>query len=202
MLRRCQRSALGRSGFTLIEVLIVLALTALILLLLGEGLRLGLRGTAAFDRGVQAQRDFIPVEQALRRMLERADPGIYPNPPLVVGSAHDFVFSTDLPDPATGSMQRADVRLEATNGHFLMLWTPHGHGVPFGSPATPEREILLDDVARLDIAYAARTAPATWLSAWNFKVLPGLIRLTLFDAQGHEAWPPIVVRIVTEPAEE
>jgi prepilin-type N-terminal cleavage/methylation domain-containing protein len=197
-----QPSRTGRAGFTLIEVLIVLALTALILVMLGQGIRLGLRGTAAFDRGVQTQRDMVPVEQALRGMLERADPGVYPNPPLVAGTAHTFVFTTDLPDPATGATQRADVRLEAAGGQLLLWWTPHSHGLPFGPPPAPEREVLLDGVSRLDIAYAARTAPSAWLTAWTYKVLPGMVRLTIVGATGQEAWPPVVVRLVREPAEE
>src|SRR3954464_13471812 len=56
---RSQSSRAVRGGFTLIEVLIVLAITALILVMLGQGIRLGLRGTTAFDRGVQTQRDMV-----------------------------------------------------------------------------------------------------------------------------------------------
>lgn len=189
-------------GFTLIEVMIVVTITGLILVMLNQGLRLGVNGTAAFDRNVQTQHDLIPVEQALRRMLEHADPGIYPNPPLIAGTAHSMIFTTDLPDPATGATQRADVRLGLAGNQFSLWWTPHGRGVAFGPNAPPEHRVLLSKIGRLDIAYAARTASSKWLQSWTAKVLPGLVRMSLFDMGGHPVWPPIIVRMVTEPAEE
>jgi prepilin-type N-terminal cleavage/methylation domain-containing protein len=190
------------AGFTLIEVLIVLSLAGLILTILAQGLRLGMQGTRTYHRAVQTQSDMEPVEHVLRRMIERMDPGIYPNPPLVRGSAGKVVFTTSLPDRGDGNTITADVRLEVDDGHLVLWWTPHTGGVPFGAPPAAQREILLDGVARLEIAYTAKQAPETWLSGWSEPALPNLVRFRIVPSPGSESWPPIVSRTLREQAEE
>jgi hypothetical protein len=96
----------------------------------------------------------------------------------------------------------ADVRLEAANGRLLLLWTPHTRGVPFGAPPPPQRKVLLEGVGRLQISYAAKETPGTWVSSWRQPVLPSLVRLRLISANGVEAWPPIIARPPREQAEQ
>ena len=192
----------GQRGFTLIEVLMVLAITALILTLLGQGMRLGMRGTDSFRRGVQTQQDMIPVEQALRRLFEHADPGVYPNPPLFVATPSSVTFTTALPDPATGSVRNADIRLEVSGKRLVLWWTPHARGIPFGAQPRPDQTVLLESVLRMDIAYAGKAAPAGWRSVWTDAHLPLLVRVTLTPAPGGPSWPPMVMRLPREPAEE
>ncbi len=190
------------AGFTLIEILIVLAVAGIILVILGQGLRLGIRGTDSFRHAIRAQSDMVPVERALRAMIERMDPGLYPEPPDVHGTAHALAFTTELPDAATGGTLTADVRLEAAGGRLVLWWTPHAMGVPFGPPPPPQHEVLLDRVERLDIGYAAKGAGASWRSSWAEQTLPGLIRLVVVPAASGESWPPIIARPPREQAEE
>jgi prepilin-type N-terminal cleavage/methylation domain-containing protein len=193
----------GRSaGFTLIEVLTVLAIAGLILAILAQGLRLGMQGTRTYQRAVQTQSDMQPVEHVLRRMIERMDPGVYPEAPLVRGTARQLVFTTDLPGRGDGSAITADARLEVDGGHLVLWWTPHTGGVPFGAPPALRREILLENVARLEIAYTARVSPETWVSSWTRPALPNLVRLRIVSPPGSETWPSIVARTLREQAEE
>ncbi len=189
-------------GFTLIEVLIVLAILGLVLVTLGQGLRVGIRGTDMFDRMVRTQSGMEPVERALRRMIERMDPGQYPEPPVVRGSSSAIAFTTELPDPDTGGTMIADVRLEASGGRLLLWWTPHARGVAFGAPPPAHRKVLLDHVAGLEISYAARDSGTAWLSSWTQPALPGLVRLRVVPLAGGSVWPAIVVRPPREQAEQ
>jgi general secretion pathway protein J len=189
-------------GFTLVEVLIVVAVLGLVLVMLGEAVRIGLRGTVTFAREVQPQAEMEPVEHALRHMLERMDPGLYPDPPVVRGSSAAIAFTTELPDPDTGVTLTADVRLEATGGRLILWWTPHTRGVPFVAPPPPHSKVLLEHVAGLNISYAARGTGAAWVSGWTLQAMPGLVRLVVVPAAGEPAWPPIVVHPPREQAEE
>jgi prepilin-type N-terminal cleavage/methylation domain-containing protein len=190
------------SGFTLMEVLVVLAATGMVLVMLGQGVRIGLRGEDTFHRAVRAQSDMEPVERALRHMIERMDPGMYPDPPVVRGSANALAFTTELPDPDTGGTLTADVRLQAIDEHLILWWTPHARGIPFAAPPPPERKVLLTRVARLDISYAPKGSATAWVSNWSQPALPGLVRLRVVPMAGEPAWPPIIVRPPREQAEE
>lgn len=174
----------------------------LILVMIAQGLRVGLRGADSFYRTVQTQSDIEPVERALRRMIERMDPGRYPEPPLVRGSARALVFTTEIPDPATGGNQTADVRLEADDGNLILWWTPHTRGIPFNGPPAPHREMLLEGVATLEISYAARGAGTAWLSSWDQPALPALVRLRVVPATKARGWPLIIADTEREQAEE
>lgn len=190
------------AGFTLIEILVVLAIMGLILIMITQGVHVGVRGADSFYRAVQMQSDMEPVEHALRQMIERMNPGMYPEPPLVRGSASAIFFTTELPNPTTGGTLTADVRLQADDGNLVLWWTPHTRGIPFNAPPPPHREVLLPGVARLDISYAAKGAGATWLSRWSQPALPGLVRLVVIPQAGGRAWPPIITSTQREQAEQ
>ena len=174
----------------------------MVLVILGQGIRIGTRGSDAFHRGVRTQSDMEPVERALRHMIERMDPGIYPEPPVVRGSANAIAFTTELPDPATGGTLTADVRLEAIDGRLILWWTPHTRGIPFVAPPPPHRMVLLERIAGLDISYAPKGTGTAWIPSWTQPALPGVVRLRVVPMQGEQAWPPIIVHPPREQAEE
>ena len=184
------------AGFTLLEVLTALAVLGLILMLLNQAMRTGWRALDIWHNGTQAQADFEPVEQALRHLIERMDPGLFPEPPLVRGTATSFVFTTELPDSGTGGRIAADTRLGWEDGSLVLWWTPHGRGVPFLSPSPPQRLVLLEQVSGLELAYRARGPGRAWQNRWAEETLPGLVRLQI------PARPPIVARPGRERAEE
>jgi hypothetical protein len=52
------------AGFALLELLVVIVVTGMILVLLGQGLRLGLLCTDSYVRAVQSQTGMEPVDRA------------------------------------------------------------------------------------------------------------------------------------------
>jgi hypothetical protein len=102
----------------------------------------------------------------------------------------------------TAGTLTADVRLEVDDGRLVLLWTRHTRGVPFAAPPPPDRAVLLENVVRLEISYAARWTGAAWLSNWTQPAMPGLVRLRLVLPEGQPDWPPIIARPQREQAEE
>jgi prepilin-type N-terminal cleavage/methylation domain-containing protein len=190
------------AGFTLLEILIGLAVAGLVLSMLGQAMQVVGQASRLWHGAVEPRESFEAVELAVRHMIERMDPGVWPEPAQIRGSASAVAFTTELPDPSTGGLMAADVRLEAEGGTLFLLWTPRGHGVPFGPPPTPIRVPLLDHVARLDLAYAPRGAGTAWRDRWTEEGLPGLLRLRIVPAAGGTAWPPIVAHTLREQPEQ
>ena len=190
------------AGFTLIEILAVLAVASLVITILGQALMVGGRASSVWHRAVDPPEDIAAAELTLRHMVERMDPGVWPEPPQIRGSATTIAFSTELPDPSTGGVIAADVRLEASRDALVLLWTPRGHGVPFGPPPPPHLVSLLGHVARLELAYAPRGAGPVWRDRWTEEALPGLVRIRLIPSKAGAAWPPIIARTTREQAEQ
>lgn len=190
------------NGFTLIEVLVVLVLSGLILLLLGQGTQIVTRGMVTYHRTIQPQSDMEPVERALRQLIRHMDPGRYPEPTVIRGTAHTLAFVTELPDPDTAGTMIADVRLEVNDGRLVLTWQRQAIGVRLDGVAPVRQEVLMENVSGMDIAYAPRWTNARWLSAWNTGVMPGLIKLSVKSGNRRSSWPAIVERPWREQAEE
>ena len=190
------------SGFTLLEALVAIVVLGTILVLLSQGFRLGLRGMAHYDRAVWAQSEGEPIARVLRQLIERMNPGTYPDPPQVRGNDRALAFTSEIPDPLTGSMIPADMRLALDGDALVLWWTPHAAGVPLGPPPAPQRTVLLARVERFRITYSSKTSPGTWISAWSEPALPAAVSVVVQPAEAGRAWPPIIVQPRREQAEE
>jgi general secretion pathway protein J len=181
-------------GFTLIEVLVALAVLGLLMLALGQGLRFALSGWTVQNRVVDVHTDLDAVDRTLRQLIEQIDPGSAAAPAEIVGTASRLVFTSELPLAAASLPTReADMLLTVDAGHRLVLrWTPHLHAIRLGPPPQPHQEVLLDGVDRIEIDYW-KPGGGGWLAAWKGPLLPGLIRIRLvFTKRDRPPWPEIV----------
>ncbi len=188
-------------GFTLLEVLVALAVLALLSGLLAAGVRLVLRVRGTEARVLHRHDDLDATDRALRALVGGMEPGAVGAPPLIAGSADRLAFSAVLPQGA-GIPGVADLLLALAPDHRLVLrYTPHRH-VRLLGPSPPVREAtLLDGVARLDLAYWPRTPPWGWLGTWDGPLLPALVRIRIvFAPDDPRHWPAIVAAPMRAPA--
>lgn len=178
-------------GFTLLEILVAVAVMALLLVLLNQGVAFGLRASAMQVRAeTDGTADLPTVDTVLRSLIAEADPGIFPEPASLKGTATTLSLLTAMTG-ADGTRERIDAVLFASGGQLRLRWTPHRHIARF-DPAPPAQETtLLDGVSALRIDYVA-SGHAAWQSGWNGEALPALVRLRITFATAARHWPPIV----------
>jgi general secretion pathway protein J len=175
------------NGFTLLEVLVALAVFGLLMAGLTQGMRFGFAAWRTQSRALIVRGDLDALDRTLRSLIARASPGsLSGQPPLFRATPRALTFTTDLPEGAaagTGYLatRHADVTLTVDRAHrFLMLWQPHYRN-RLGQLPPPRQVVLLPDVERLELAYWRNEAgqPPGWRSTWTEETLPKLIKLRI-----------------------
>jgi general secretion pathway protein J len=186
------------SGFTLLEILVVLVVLSLLVVTLTRGTQFGFQAWRMQVRTLAGNGDSDPIERTLRTLIERMDPGgVTGLPPRFEGTEHSVTFTTILPLTAGGDVTReADVTVALDDAHRLqLLWLPHFPNW-FGPALTPRRSVLLDGVERLDFAYWRANQSGTdgsWTTAWNERDLPGLLRIRIvFPPHSLRHYPDLI----------
>src|SRR6266446_5415666 len=164
----CADRSLQGSGFTLLEVVVALAIAGLALVGLfraGSGGLLAVDTAARAEEAVQRAQSHLAAvgRDAAARTLRRLLSGIAPAPsagfasvaasnPELKGSTESLAFVGDLPT-GLGITQRADITLELRQGRLVLRWTPHRHELS-NAPAPPPIETeLIRGVDRIDLSY-------------------------------------------------
>ncbi len=174
-----------QSGFTLLEVLVALAVFGLLIAGLVQGLRLGVNAWQAQARTLAARGDMDAADRTLRTLIERMDPGgVSGRPATFKGTARSLVFTTTLPQAADMMVTRAAVvTLAVDEGNRLeLLWLPN-YRYRIGPTPPPGRVTLLHDVDHVEMAYW-HDPQAGWQSEWGGVVLPKLIRIRVVFTRG------------------
>lgn len=184
-------------GFTLLELLVAVAVLGIVIVLMNQGVAFGLRTTSMQDRVNGRQGDLDAVDRALRQLIGRADPGIFPEPATLRGSADAVAMVTELPAPPGQPRPRVMATVRAEGGKLLLRWTPQHHVERFGPPPRPQEMVLLSGVRALQLAYFARGGSA-WAPSWTGDALPALVRVKIVFASPSRHWPPIVTAPMRE----
>ena len=201
-------------GFTLVEMLMALALIGLLSVMLFEGVRFGGRVVAAadasFDRAAQLSVAFGFLQNAIgNAQLAKAAFATPEEEAKFDGSADELAFVTLSPaQVALGGFQRLRVNLEAgSSGRRLVVsWrTLHRADGDAGlDDLAPS--ILFDKVAAVEFAYfgvSEGAATPEWTSVWNSATrLPLLVRLRLTFVDGWHAPDLVAAPAVATVGEE
>ena len=181
------------SGFTLLEILVALAVFGFLLVGLSQTVRFGLTAWRQDARMSDGKTDLEAVDRSLRSIVENLAPADDAARPSIDGSADTLTGLTRLRLPGSNL---APVRVEAGLGvagtRLVLRWRPYRHSEPF-QPLPPAAETeLLNGVASLRIAYWQRTG--VWGVGWHEPDLPLLIRFrVIFAGEDAPRWPDIIV---------
>lgn len=181
------------SGFTLLEILVALAVFGFLLVGLSQTVRFGLTAWRQGARMSDGKTDLEAVDRSLRSIVENLAPAEDPARPSLDGSAGTLTGVSRLRVPGSGLVpQPIEAGLAVTGGRLVLRWRPYHHGAPLGPQPPPAEADLIGGVARLGIEYWQQSG--AWVPRWHEPELPLLIRFRVTFAGDHQPrWPDIVV---------
>ncbi len=187
-----------QEGFTLLEILVALAVLGFLLLGLGQGVRFGLTSWTFQARTIVARDELGATERLLRGLIERMEPAVADDRATFRGLPGAMQFRTRLPlaaDILGLRLTDASIGVDADHRLVLRLLRNSAVAASAGQPVQAT-ETLLSGVDSLELSYwrpPQRNAAGEWLRNWSAADLPGLIRLRIrFPAGDGRHWPDIV----------
>lgn len=189
-------------GFTLLELLVGMAVFALMAGIVLGGIRLGVKSWNAAAERSAAIDEMRVVNALLRRQLSSALPLATSRAGgwnlVFEGDEVSVSFVSELPGYVSGGGIHF-VTLELARGadgdDLVLRWRPL-HALDTDGP--PDEAVLARNVGELRFQYfGARTRNALpeWLETWrNLRTMPRLIRVSI-EQDGSGAWPELVVAL-------
>ncbi len=183
-------------GFTLLEVLIALALFSLMLALVFGALQMASRTWEAGEVRAEAIAGRMVLEHFLRATLGQARvwSGTGQAAPFgLEGSAAELSFNAYLPHtPGMAGLQRLTLYLAPGRERLeLRVRIAAADGtMPAGEEETRD-QVLLEDVLAVRFAYWQEGSPGGWVDRWEGTVLPKAVWVEV--VREGESWPPSIV---------
>jgi general secretion pathway protein J len=181
------------SGFTLLEILVALAVFGFLLVGLSQTVRFGLTAWRQEARLSDGKTDLEAIDRSLRSIVENLAPGDDSEQPPIDGTADSLTGVTRLRVPGSGlTPVRVEAGLAVSGRRLVLRWRPYHHGTALAPPPKAAETELIGGIAQLRVEYWK--SPGVWVSGWHEPDLPLLIRfrVTRSDAQAPR-WPDIVV---------
>lgn len=185
----------GQAGYSLIELLIVLALLGLISLASAGSLRFGARVWERTEREIAATETARGGHALLGTLLSH----LYPraaaegSETAFDGSAERTTFLTDASSAfGAGGIARVTLSVKKERGAVALVL---GFEAEEGASSAQE-EVLFNGAERIAFAYAEiKDGTVVWADSWTGKTsFPALIRVRTTFPKGARAWPDLIVR--------
>jgi general secretion pathway protein J len=177
----------AEGGFTVLELLIVIAVFSLIVVMLSTGQQFATRAWHTQERQIDAQADVGAIQNALRQLLVAGRN--------FQGDDQSLQWIGPLPK-ALDRGGLFDITLSLDEGRLFLSWLPHFTGPkPKADPTTAD---LAKDVEEIKLSYylPAATGAGNWAEGIKDKK-PALIKIAMKLGQGR--WPPLIIAPVLDP---
>lgn len=178
-------------GFTLVELLVVLALTGLLTLSLFQAFRIGSRAADRANPDADAALQFALMQDFMDREIAAAVPMPVPSDSteaIQFDGEPQAINFVGLPPVFLGLGGFHLLHLQLVDGRIEVSWDPLARGPSAPEPGSPRPSILMDGVSTISFAYfgvPAQSEPATWIEHWADRPdLPQLVRLRIILADG------------------
>jgi general secretion pathway protein J len=184
------------AGFTLVEVMVALALAGLVSLLMMHGIGLAARGLDRLSQHSERLDERRSLEMLMRRALGTAVAiPVVEGEPGFVGQPTSVTFLSVVEDGGPG-LYRVKLAFDATRPVPAVTLTRR-LAVTSAAPRRDE-SVLVHHVRRFDIGYFGVTSPIEepgWRRDWTgIAYLPQLVRI-MFDTDDGREQPPIILRL-------
>ena len=196
----------GQEGFTLVELLVALALVALISVVLLGGVRFGARVWEASQVQSEAANEVHTIRRFLRERALSARPARAIGDDSedgragFSGEAASFRLVTLMPDyVARGGLYHFEIAAADTGEDtgLAVKWWPYG-GAEAG-PGSGQRGLLggVEDIRLSYFGDADESGAMTWQDTWRLgRNLPRLISVkVIFPAGDPRIWPELIVAL-------
>lgn len=191
--------AQNAEGFTLVELLVVLALSGLLVLSLYQGFRIGSRAADRANPDADGATQFALMQDFMDREIAAVVPMPIPSDPAQTlefdGEAKAISF-VGLPPVFLQLGGYQLLRLRLIDGRIEVSSKPLPRGASAPEPSAARPSTLMDRVRTISFAYFGVPAPSevpTWVERWtNRPDLPQLIRLRIILADGTRS-PDMIV---------
>ena len=181
----------GNAGFTLLELLIALAILSLVVVALTGGVRFAGRAWQTQESRIDRDDDLASLQNVLRSLIASGRH--------FEGDNGSLEFVGEMPR-ALGLSGLFDIELVVSGDRLELGWRPHAR--PGEVAAEMDRTVLARGIDGLDLSYYLSDphgAGAWTTGAVDVKRRPVLIRVMLLlpDKDGR-LWPPLVVAPMTD----
>jgi general secretion pathway protein J len=209
MRRRPARPRMAATGFTLVEVMVALALMSVIMLALGAAMRTMAQSEQRIDQRLQRADEMRVATGFLSTVLGRVSARKMAGTPPAGATPFEFAGGTDAAMwvgvmPARyGAGGRYFFRLAAEGAGaqraLVIRFAPWRPGAGFPEWSAAESRVLVPSLGGLRFAYAEPEGGGSWLPEWrDTERLPTRLRLSLQTAGGD--WPELVFALRAPPA--
>lgn len=197
--------AVGEDGFTLLELLVALALLGLLMMLIFGGLRFGARAWTAVDHQTVGASDLGAVQDILRRAIAGAYPvfgsaDLDDRTMVFDGRSDSLALVTSLPEaiaPNIRARDRFSLMEEGQSRSLVMAWRLDLPSPSDDAFLAENKVVLLDHVRSLRFEYFGppdENKDPEWQESWSGRTrLPDLVRVQIErDDAALPLWPGLV----------
>lgn len=195
------RSSRNQGGFTLIEVLVALALMAMIATILITSLQIGGHTWQRVTRTTSHSDDIAQTQDFLRRRLSTLYPysgrsGYAQRPAFLVADGGNLEFTSDAPDAVATGMMRYRLSVDRSSGNLeIQSRSDVDNSLQNIDQWTTARLLAHVDSLAVQFWLPANESPGRWVDRWDdLTHVPPVIRIDVgLSASDTRQWPPLYI---------